>query len=146
MPNNHFPYFSIDPGRKEIRLAVIAPGHESEAINCALIKASIFEQPSPYKALSYTWGEGSAARPINIDGHTFFVRRNLERALRSFRDQEEETWIWIDAICINQADIEERNKHILYIHMVYQRAAEVVVWLGDASGDSDWLAARVHLE
>ncbi|KAL9616604.1 MAG: hypothetical protein Q9160_008549 [Pyrenula sp. 1 TL-2023] len=145
MSNDHFPYFSIDPDRKEIRLMVIAPGHESEAINCALIKASIFEQPSPYKALSYTWGEGSATRPVNVNGRTFFVRRNLERALRRFRDQEEKTWIWIDAICINQADVDERNKHIPYMHMVYQRAAKVVVWLGDASGDSEWLAEQVHL-
>jgi hypothetical protein len=44
--------------------------------------------------------------------------------------------LWIDAICINQASIEERNHQVGLMGKVYERAETVLVWLGRASEDS----------
>jgi hypothetical protein len=43
--------------------------------------------------------------------------------------------LWIDAICINQADFDERVAQIKIMRQIYQSASSVVVWLGDDDGD-----------
>ncbi|KAH6711201.1 hypothetical protein BKA61DRAFT_488615, partial [Leptodontidium sp. MPI-SDFR-AT-0119] len=55
-----------------------------------------------YEALSYAWGNEDANESIIIDGKSLAIRSNLAAALRQR--------IWIDAICINQADVDERNQ------------------------------------
>lgn len=44
--------------------------------------------------------------------------------------------IWVDAICINQADIEERNHQVHIMRRIYLKAASVIVWLGPESKPS----------
>ena len=44
---------------------------------------------------------------------------------------------WIDYLCINQADLVERAEQVRLMQQVYDRAHEVIVWLGDQSSDSD---------
>ena len=39
-------------------------------------------------------------------------------------------YIWIDAICINQADLEERSQQVKLMGVVYRMAKRVLVWLG----------------
>jgi hypothetical protein len=38
--------------------------------------------------------------------------------------------MWIDAICINQADIAEREAQVKLMRRIYQQASTVVIWLG----------------
>lgn len=58
------------------------------------------------------------------------VISNLEELLLRLRDPDEWGTLWIDAICINQEDIEERNEQVHYMHKIYHTAAEVLIWLG----------------
>jgi len=44
--------------------------------------------------------------------------------------------MWIDAICINQNDISERNNQVRQMGAIYSQASQVVVWLGEETGDS----------
>lgn len=44
--------------------------------------------------------------------------------------------IWVDAICINQSDVKERNHQVHIMQRIYTNAASVVVWLGPADGSS----------
>ena len=110
---------------------------------CALVQADV-TSPPPYKALSYTWDAVPAGRQIVVDGQAFFVRRNLEKALRRFRAATEEVWLWVDAIYINQNDVHERSRHFAYMHRVYEEAEEVVIWLGDAADDSHFLLRQLY--
>ena len=57
------------------RLLLVHPG-TSDPIRCSLGIASLHDPPN-YQALSYTWGTGSADRPILVDGQVFRVRQNL---------------------------------------------------------------------
>ncbi|KAL1645065.1 hypothetical protein SLS61_008498 [Didymella pomorum] len=45
--------------------------------------------------------------------------------------------MWIDAICINQTDIRERNMHVIKMGDIYRKADKVIVWLGPHRDDSD---------
>jgi hypothetical protein len=91
---------------------------------------------SGYTALSYTWGRPTAEKPIIIDDCLHYVTDNLEIALQSLRMENEDLVLWIDAICINQKDIAERNKHVKVMKEVYEQAKSVLIWLGPSADDS----------
>lgn len=130
------PYSPLDPASQEIRLLLLAPGDEAESIDCVLIHAVLNDHP-PYEALSYAWGNAKVAHPINVNGCTFLVTTNLEAALKRLRHPDDERYLWVDAICINQSDIPERNDQVTYMHCIYQCAERVIIWLGPQSDDSD---------
>ncbi|MCJ1238485.1 hypothetical protein MMC14_006474 [Varicellaria rhodocarpa] len=93
-----------------------------------------------YTALSYAWGEQIAARPIIVDGVYFQVTENLEAALRHLctrPDFLEGVKLWVDALCINQNDVEERNLQVLRMRNIYSQAMCVVTWLGQEAEESD---------
>jgi hypothetical protein len=65
------------------------------------------------------------------------VTTNLEAALRYLRHRSEVRIIWVDAICIDQSNIEERNHQVPLMKTIYSNAAAVQVWLGSPSKGSD---------
>lgn len=92
-----------------------------------------------YDALSYEWGDlrGPAHRII-LNGQSFRVRENLFQALLCLRSIGVVEPIWVDAICINQEDIHERNHQVRIMNSIYRRARRVRVWIGhDTRGISD---------
>lgn len=71
------------------------------------------------------------------NGYFQYVTRNLEPALRHLRCPNEKLYLWIDALCINQNSVEERSQQVQLMANIYSRASRVLVWLGEASNDSD---------
>ena len=120
---------------REFRLFLLASGDENESIDGAILHVSLDDHPS-YEALSYTWGNAVSLHPINVDGCTFMVTRNLLAALKRLRLPDQDRYLWIDAICINQSDIPERNHQVTQMHWMYQVAERVIIWLGEHSEDS----------
>ena len=106
-------------------------------VECILEKVSFHQPGLEYMALSYTWGDPFPTSSILINGKAVEVRENLEVALRHIRQPSQPVCIWIDAICINQSDDQEKSKQVLRMQDIYQHASSVVVWLGTAAEDSD---------
>jgi hypothetical protein len=75
-----------------------------------------------YTALSYTWGNATDVRTIWIDGSPMSVTANLYSALRDLQDKTRVVWLWVDAICINQSNDEEKR--------IYAMAHHTVIYLG----------------
>ena len=84
-----------------------------------------------YFALSYTWGSPFFSRAINIHGVVLPITENLFAFLQRFRDQFEALLLWIDFLCINQDDMDEKATQVSNMLAVYERAKAVVVWLGE---------------
>ncbi|KAK8007764.1 hypothetical protein PG989_001754 [Apiospora arundinis] len=123
------PYLALeDPD--SIRLVVINPGEWTSPISCHLIYRRLDSSPD-YAALSYAWGSPRATRPILVDGVEFQVTVNLEFALRHLRRESDPLTIWIDAIAINQEDLDERSQQVNLMRRIYHEASKVIVWLGD---------------
>ena len=80
-----------------------------------------------YEALSYVWGFSSKTVAINLDGFKVPITQNLEYALRYLRRQTQSRRIWVDAVCINQADLDERSKQVSRMKNIYQQAFNVVM-------------------
>ena len=80
-------------------------------------------------------------RTILINGHLVEVRNNLYVALLQFRTMERfkrGLKLWVDAITINQNHKEEKTAQILIMYQIYQRAGNIIVWVGtDVEPDMD---------
>jgi hypothetical protein len=126
---------------RSIRLLRILPGLDEEVIRCELQAATLsppsVEQQPPFEALSYVWGPPDPPQNIICNGVVKTVTPNLASALRRIRASEEfvRRAFWIDALCINQDDLDERNQQVLLMRELYARADNVIVHLGE-DGDS----------
>ncbi|OTB04735.1 hypothetical protein M426DRAFT_151166 [Hypoxylon sp. CI-4A] len=93
-----------------------------------------YDDGDSYDALSYTWGGTKKTDEITIDGGFLGITRNLRMALLSLRSSTEPRRYWIDAVCIDQDNVQERNHQVHMMKRIFSAASSVVVWLGDAAG------------
>ncbi|KAF7883792.1 hypothetical protein EAF00_011104 [Botryotinia globosa] len=82
-----------------------------------------------YPALSYAWRQDLSLKSIVINGTRVEVRANLANVLVHISPAT--PFLWIDALCINQDDVIERNHQVMQMGSIYKQAREVIVWLGD---------------
>ena len=85
-----------------------------------------------YTAVSYTWGDGAPTEYIFINQQRFRVRRNLWSCLYYLGQHNSAAWshLWVDAICIDQTNVQERNTQVRFMDDIYCNALCVSVWLG----------------
>lgn len=110
------------------QLIEILPSHDHETTRCRMSAADLVEDR--HVALSYVWGTDELSHKIESDGRSFFVRSNLSSFLQQASRQHTEKMLWIDAICINQTNIAERNHQVRQMLKIYQQARFVLIWLG----------------
>ena len=121
-----------------MRVLTLLPSINIEAeITCTLAIVGVDHLPN-YEALSYSWGAkgDNCPDPIYIDGHAMTVSSNLEAALRALRLPSKPKTLWIDAVCINQNDVDEREIQVMIMGTIYSKAKRVLIWLGVPSEDS----------
>jgi len=119
-------YSPLNKSKSEIRLLRLQPRSSAEAITCSLHLADLDDEHCKYEALSYQWGDASKMKQMILDGRSVTVRENLWWALWYLRRQDGIRVIWIDALCINQENIIERNHQITQMGNIYRRATMVV--------------------
>ncbi|KAI0105339.1 heterokaryon incompatibility protein-domain-containing protein [Nemania sp. FL0031] len=118
-----------------IRTLQLLPSAPEEPIRCILKEVDLTHQNKSllYQALSYVWGDPAETTPILVNGHEFQATRNLNDALHQLRQAGNvffEQDIWVDAICINQNDLNEKSKQVPRMADIYSMATRVVIWLG----------------
>ena len=128
-------YRALDPERKEIRVVhVSGSANKEDTLNCTLQTVSLDSKPKPeYEAISYCWGELQGRGEIRLNGHMVHAPASSINALRQFRRREGTRALWIDAICVNQADFEERAQQVSIMDRVYRNTSSCLIWLGEAS-------------
>jgi hypothetical protein len=116
-----------------LRILTIHPGDPEQPLVCSLSVEDIYRDDlPPYEALSYVWGPPSLKHLIQVNGEAFRVSSSLFQALIHLRYASQPRRLWVDAICINQADLSERSAQVLSMRHVYSIASRVIVWLGEA--------------
>lgn len=95
-----------------------------------------------YAALSYVWGTDIPAHEIYLNGRSVLVRKNLydfcyNLTLEFWEYGPAQHWeyVWIDALCIDQSNVTERNQQVSMMDRIYSEAAIVIVWMGQLFGD-----------
>ena len=131
-----FVHEPLNLGQHTIRVLQILPGRSSETIKCIL--NHVPRQRDGYVCLSYMWGAEYPNHVITVNGMRFSVRQKLFRFLELARKLEMKDRLWIDAICIDQDNVLERNHQVQQMAEIYRHAKHVLVYPGDIS----W---RMHL-
>ncbi|KAF2722431.1 heterokaryon incompatibility, partial [Polychaeton citri CBS 116435] len=85
-----------------------------------------------YVAVSYAWGASTSNfTSIRVDGYKYIITaKHVAAALRMLRSQHEPVYVWLDCVCINQADNTERGHQVSLMKDVFTQASKVVIWLG----------------
>ncbi|KAH8722330.1 heterokaryon incompatibility protein-domain-containing protein [Phaeosphaeriaceae sp. PMI808] len=114
----------------------------SGEVRCHLKNAYLDDDMTPeYRAVSYVWGSPTPLKRISINGRFLKVRENLYAFFEAFRARlykfrsddtfkDEEQWLWVDQICIDQLVVKERNHQVKMMSDIYRKALYVYVWLG----------------
>jgi hypothetical protein len=143
-----------DRMREKYRAAGLLPPRHSEeeddanlrAKECKRIGFTVTSSPrwgrwtwGDYIALSYTWGTWENAQEIIVNGHVVKVTENLHAFLQQMRKTPtcpSGCGLWIDALCIDQSDIDERNAQVKRMTLIYEQAFAAVAWLGKEADNS----------
>ena len=87
-----------------------------------------------YTALSYTWGEENSLQAILVNDRPFNIRASLYQFLELWRAQDDSGGLlWVDQLCIDQEDLNERSQQVQLMSTIYANAKEVHAWLGPAT-------------
>lgn len=122
-----------------IRVLTLLHGTEYDEIRCRMKQRS----DEKYEALSWCWGTAQEEATIKILGDSptsdaiMLIKPNLASALRRLRHPENDRFLWIDAICIDQNNKHERNAQVAMMSRIYEDAEKVDVWLGEEEDDSE---------
>ena len=109
---------------------------ELQPIFCHLEHVSLDEKPT-FAALSYVFGAAQPPSFLGVNGQMLQITRNLEVALRHLQNSLNSGHVWIDAVCINQRDAEEKSVQIPRMCSLYDHANVVIAWLGPSVDKSD---------
>ncbi|GKZ33403.1 hypothetical protein AbraIFM66950_003259 [Aspergillus brasiliensis] len=140
-----FTYTELPPEspRPTTRMIRLLPNEDRNAeIECEIFNYdfaldTIDGDPHIYEALSYVWGSGTRSQKITLNGCQFPVTDNLYVALSYLRNRQLDRVLWVDAVCIDQNNLDEKAKQIPLMRTIYAKAQNVIVWLGEAYDDGD---------
>ena len=140
------PYRPLDSARQEIRLLVVKPGSENEMVDCSFQHASLKKASKPhYETISYVWGDENLRSQVSLEGENIDVPASSERVLRRFRLVDAPRTLWIDAVCINQNDQEERSSQVALMYEIFSCPVKNLIWLGEDNGTARRALDGIHL-
>ncbi|KAE9971114.1 hypothetical protein BLS_004627 [Venturia inaequalis] len=138
-PRRTLEHTEINIYKQEFRLLRILPTRSKSTIKLEVKTFDFGPSCPPFTALSYTWGDPESEQDIEINGCSFPARHNLRSFLLAAGSFQLTHWLWIDAICIDQTNVIERNHQVELMGDIYGLAQDVLVWLGDAADESDYI-------
>lgn len=116
----------------QFRIICISPGSERNYLKCEIIHASL-STPPHHEAISYTWGSDENPSRVQCSrlGQSLLVTQNRANVMRRVRHETRPRKIWIDAICIDQANTHERSHQVNLMGQIYAKAAQVIIYIGE---------------
>ncbi|KAH8590536.1 heterokaryon incompatibility protein-domain-containing protein [Bisporella sp. PMI_857] len=157
--NDYLYYGKLDRESQDIRLLILQPGSWEDPVCCELIQSSLKGSPPKFEALSYCWGDMTDSRSINLihkraeafsrvkgpdRTQAFTITSNLYDALKHLRYEKQSRTLWVDLICINQSDLQERGNQVDMMGEIYAFAELAHVWLGNSDDSSQRAMALVR--
>ncbi|KAE9364093.1 HET-domain-containing protein [Stipitochalara longipes BDJ] len=122
---------------REIRLLCRLPGQDlsDDILRFQMVHASLEDNGLQFVAISYTWGVLTRRIPIFIGDQSFHVYESAHQILSR---ADPSIYVWIDAVCINQDDNNEKSQQLPLMGDIYSKAIGVGIWLGPAADNSDF--------
>jgi hypothetical protein len=125
------PYTHSRVGPNTIRLLLLHPGSNDDVLVGEIKQYQCIEGQIPsYEAVSYVWGDAKLVGRISIHDCWLGLTKNLELALKIVRLKDQNQLIWVDQVCVDQNNLEERSEQILLMNRIYANSERVLVSLG----------------
>lgn len=143
-----FLYESLPPAKDHIRLLTILSDYTEpkDSIHCTLKTYALAEAPK-YHALSYVWGTQDQNQTIVCSKKELKITPSLHATLLALKNQPSKLEcptegggtavvegglpLWVDQICINQGDNEERAQQVKIMKSIYRQASLVLISFGE---------------
>jgi hypothetical protein len=145
-----FEYEKLTNMKSRIRLLKLMAGNQDTPdVECQLFEADIKDgkvfmlisgQPrdsgvvEDYEALSWSWGSEPPEYQILIRKGESRTRMRatgaLVWAIKHLRYPDRDRTLWVDAICIDQGNVDEKNHQVQMMSQIYSYAIRVCIWLG----------------
>ena len=139
-------YQPLNPAKMQVRIFRLAPGDFGRPIKGSLTVISLdklrkrkWQELRQWDALSYVWGTSPRDQIMKLSRRSILITETLHCALHYLRDPYAARYFWIDQICINQDDIEERGSQVTLMRHIYSSATYVVAWFGVGLADVEHL-------
>ena len=132
-------YTPLDTKSTQIRRMILLPG-ENGGFDDPLhgtLEVVCFHDSPQFEALSYVWGSTTPAKSMILNGKQITITPNLDCALRHLRQPGCNRILWVDALSINQDDVEEKAYQIKLMRPIYALASGVLLWLGPRTNETD---------
>lgn len=128
------------PTVDHIRLIRMLPPAHDGAIRCSLraVHRHVAEGYLGYRALSYVWGNPKDTLSIWCNDNAMHVTAGLEEALRHLQKSDfTDRALWVDQICIDQADLEHKSQQVKRMGATFAGASQVIAWTGPGYSDAN---------
>jgi hypothetical protein len=112
-------------GDGQIRLLMLHPAQSYEPLRGELFTCFLTPDALEYTAISYVWGTNDCLQKTWLYNVQMPIRQSLEQCLRHLRKETGAVVLWIDSLCINQDNTEEKSIQVNIIDRIYVRAQKV---------------------
>ncbi|KAH6875807.1 heterokaryon incompatibility protein-domain-containing protein [Alternaria rosae] len=141
-PSSAFEHDPLPDSTTHFRLLHILCGDFGQHVECE-ISSWLIDDAASYYAISYTWGDPAETTEITVNGKPLVVRRNCEYVLQQAFATKASRYYWVDAICIDQTNIQERSHQVGIMGDIYSEARHVFACVGPHADDSKYLMATI---
>lgn len=128
-------YKSLDPSKKEIRVLELQAGTGDEPIRCSMKLISLLDEPY-YETISYCWSQHPSLVGIFVDERSLLVPYSSAAVLCRLRRSRDVKTLWIDAVCIDQSNPDERGTQVAMMGDIYSISKRTWIELGDADRET----------
>jgi Heterokaryon incompatibility protein (HET) len=145
----HEPLLTDDSNRllcvRDRRRELIRNARKESLLDCYIYVESL---PRPgrfhrYNALSYSWGPRENHHTILCNNQFVRVSLSLYEALSQYRISQQDKPLWVDALCIDQGNLSERNHQVHLMTKIYALADLVIAWLGPSTPEIELALERL---
>ena len=123
-------YWPLQAGN--IRILKLLPDALGAVVHCELSIRSL-GGPADYEGLCYVLGAAESTSHIIVNNQSIWVESNLASALDDLRYIDRPRYLWVDALCINPENVEERNSQVPLLAQILLQAHGVCIWIGSGS-------------
>ncbi|KAK4441900.1 heterokaryon incompatibility protein-domain-containing protein [Podospora aff. communis PSN243] len=145
--------YNRELGPEEFRLLCLHGSADSSSPIRADLETYAFERCPEYETVSYAWGgeddDTSPCRPLFVGPYwdPLALTKNCWSMLQALRPTRGVRLVWVDAICINQDNPEERAAQVAHMSLIYRECRRVISYLGpDLVSASRGFPRRQRLE
>jgi hypothetical protein len=116
-------------------LDILPAALETKSVNIRLREVR-FNAVPVYSAISYTWDDQIPTVWIVCNDRFLAITKNCADIIHCCRRTDSIVTIWVDQICIDQSSITDKNHYVSRMDDIYEKAAEVLVWIPDLDEDT----------